>query len=70
MGHAARGEIYIPAEEWAEFVLKFAPRSEGEYDFGPPEQDPDTGDVLVPFAMNTECHPQQEIDPPAWHKKT
>jgi hypothetical protein len=62
MGHAARGDIWIPIQDWYDFVTKYAPHTTGEMSFGPPsEMD---GELSVPFAINTECHPMDEASPP------
>lgn len=68
MGHAARGTIWIPPEEWYAFVAQYAPQSEGEIAYGPPSQDAN-GDIAVEYAINTECHPAEESKPPEWLKR-
>jgi hypothetical protein len=66
MGHYARGEIWIPVEDWYEFALKYMPKSDGEWSLGHPIfRD---GEMCVPFAINTECHPSKESEPPEWTK--
>ena len=67
MGHWARGEAWIPLEDWTEFVLKYIPKTDGELSFGFPREDADC--IVVPFALNTECHPKDEAEPPDWLKK-
>lgn len=65
MGCWARGEVWIPLRDWYEFVQKYAPSSsDGIYSFGPPAIQDD--EMVVPFAMNTEVPPGDEVDPPEW----
>jgi hypothetical protein len=68
MGYAARGDAWIPIEDWVEFVRKYMPTvHEAELSLGPPiVRD---GEVSVPWAVNTECHPMDEANPPEWLKK-
>lgn len=67
MGHWARGEVWIPLHEWYAFVRGHMPISESGLDaIGPPRIDGD--DLVVPYAINTECPPREEADPPEWTK--
>lgn len=66
MGHWAQGEIWIPIEDWSEFVGKYAPGTDGEVSYGPPREE--EGAICVPFAVNTECHPKDQDEPPTWLK--
>lgn len=67
MGHRVEGEVYIPLEDWSEFVLKYAPKTSGEVALGPPRRE--GPDIVVPYAANTECHPLNQSTPPEWAKK-
>jgi len=64
MGLACRGEVWIPREEWARFVLSFVSTGPAEVSLGPPSVN--GNDIVVPYAANTECHPSQESVPPEW----
>lgn len=67
MGHWARGEAWIPFDEWYDFIKKYIPQTDGELSFGEPRPDADC--IVVPFALNTECNPAEEADPPEWLKR-
>lgn len=67
MGFVCRGEVWIPLDEWARFVLSFVSTGAAEVSLGPPSINGD--DVVVPYAANTECHPSQEAVPPEWERK-
>lgn len=67
MGHAARGEAWIPLEDWYEFITRYIPKTDGEISYAEPVMQDDC--VMVRFAINTDCHPSQEADPPEWLKK-
>jgi hypothetical protein len=66
MGYYARGEVWIPGEEFWEFVFKHLPHGGAEVSFGTPVMR--DGELVIPYALNTECHPKDEADPPAWLK--
>ena len=68
MGFKFRGDLMIPQAAFQEFALKFSPINNGNFAVGPPRLLPN-GDIMVPFAMNSEVHPKEEDDPPEWLKK-
>jgi hypothetical protein len=67
MAHAVQGEVWIPLEDWYEFIGKYAPKTDGEILWGEPTQT--SSDIVIPFACNTECHPAEQATPPPWAKK-
>jgi hypothetical protein len=67
MGFCCEGEIWIPQEEWCEFVMQFLPKSHAETQIGPVRFE--SGEMVVQYAQNTECHPTQQTVPPSWMKK-
>jgi len=70
MGHLCTGEIFIPMEDFYEFVSRYAPASPGNMEFGLPTID-GNHDLIVQFAINTECLPSDQVDPPEFlvHRK-
>lgn len=68
MGYYAEGEIYIPKDEWQEFVMKYLPKTCAETAIGPVTFL--DGEMVVKFVQNTECHPseQSEASKPEWLK--
>lgn len=68
MGYACEGEVFIPKENWFEFVLDFLPKTDANIEFGPPDFT-DEFDVRVPYAANTECSPSEQATPPKWKTK-
>lgn len=70
MGFRTEGEIYIPKEEFYEFVMGFIASNGAEVLFGPVKED--EFDIVIPVIMNTECHPIEEAgsdDDPEWFKE-
>lgn len=62
MAHVCEGIAYIPLEEFSGFVEGYIPKSDGELALGAPKvQD---GDLVIPFAVNTECHPSEQSPKP------
>lgn len=66
MGYHCRGEIEIPLEDWVEFVEQYVPGDEAMTSFGSPTIHEAEEYISVPFALNTQCHPQDEACPPSW----
>ena len=65
MGFACEGEVYIPFEDWYQFVQKYLPSQDAEAAIGPPQYNEGEG-LSVPFALNTECHPAEQSVKPAF----
>lgn len=66
MGYLCEGELWIDCDSWTEFLLRFVPggaQTEACIEFGPPRKD-SSGDLVVPFAMNTEFAPSEQATPP------
>lgn len=69
MGYWVEGEVTIPAKEWIDFVIKFTPVVYyDDTEIGDPRYD-EEGNVVVPFATNTYCHPREQIEPPKFLQK-
>lgn len=64
----AEGTLYIPIEEWYEFIQKKFPfLSGGQFVLGAPRMT--TEDVEIPYAKGTdEVHPNEWGVKPAWMK--
>lgn len=67
-GMRTAGELYLSKKDLVELILeRFVILRDGEFVLGKME---DNGDhVLIPFAINSECHPTQEVtkeDTPQW----
>jgi len=62
MGFSCKGEIQIPVDEWARFVLQYASTGPAFVSLGPPVLVGD--ELVVPYSANTECHPSQQVEPP------
>lgn len=57
------GNIFIPKDEFYNFIKKFAPHADGaDFFFGPPMVI--DGDVRIAYAFSTECHPYEWAEPP------
>lgn len=63
MGFFCEGEIWIPRDEWIEFVMQYIPDSPAETVLGKPVINKDD-EMVVPFACNTECNPENQSPPP------
>lgn len=58
MAYDAVGKIYIPAEDWYEFLNKYVPDSTGEVRYGKPAQPSKGGDIIVDYACSSEVPPE------------
>lgn len=66
------GELEIDTDDWFDFLFQRTPlpksMGDGGVVYGPPSPG-DEGRVIVPFAVNTICHPSEQADPPSFMKK-
>lgn len=60
MGFAAEGEVWISQDAWFKFVTSFLPDDAGTACVALGDPELRDGELVVPFAMNTECHPSEQ----------
>lgn len=70
-GFRLAGELFLDKKDFVELLIaKFPVLQDGEFTLG---QLIDNGNhIMIPFAVNTECHPTQETtndDTPEWLAK-
>lgn len=61
MGFAAEGEVWILQDAWFKFVTSFLPDDAGTACVALGDPELRDGELVVPFAMNTECHPSEQV---------
>lgn len=68
MGFAAGGELYIPVEEFAAFLAKYTPDTKlgAETAYGWDKITVDIDTLVIPFAVNTNCHPCEQATKPSF----
>ena len=63
MAYDGEGTVYIPLEEFWEFVQRYVPVTKGaETAFGVPRVE--CGDLVIDYACSTDCHPTEWATPP------
>jgi hypothetical protein len=67
MGWDATGKVYIPLEDFWQFVQKYLPPGHEEVRFGVPKFT--EADVEFDYASSTECSPDQWATPPEFLKE-
>lgn len=67
MAYDGVGKIYIAAEDWCEFLARYAPGSRSaEIRYSQPRIE--NGDLVVDYAFSTESAPESWVNPPDWLK--
>lgn len=66
MAYDAVGKIYIPLEEFYEFVSRYHPKFHGDIRYGKVLQT--NSDIEIDYATSTEADPSQWVKPPDFLK--